>query len=218
LQVADFSEDTYSATVIDNFSGGSSREVRVVSQEDLDNLLNQLRESLNEIAMDEFKQESKDGVYFVPTGNNRIINFEYDYEEGDEIETLSLSMTLEVEAVKYLSSDLKQLAEAVLLLDLPENYEFVDEEPSLLSDEPQPLADDSSRLVLDAELSAKAKANINEDSLKELVLGKSIDEAKNDLQEQESIDRVEIIFQPAFASKFLQNLPKDSKRLNFVID
>lgn len=218
LQVADFSEDTYSATVIDNFSGGSSREVRVVSQNDLDKLLSQLKESLNKIAVNEFGDESKNGVHFVPTSNSRIVYFEYDQEEGDEVETLSLKMTLEVEAVKYLSSDLKQLAEAVLLLDLPENYDFIDEEPSLLSDEPKPAADDSNRLVLDAELSAKARAIINEDSLKDLILGKNLDEAKNNLEEQESIDRVEIILQPAFVAKLFKKLPKDPKRFNFLID
>jgi len=218
LQVADFSEDTYSATAIDNFSGGSSREIRVVSQEDLDNLSNQLKQNLNEIAVTEFKEESKDGVHFVPTGDNRVVSAEYDHEEGDEIETLSLTMTLEVEAVKYLSSDLKQLAEAALLLDLPENYDFVDEEPSLLSDEPMPMTDDSNRFVLNAELSAKAQAIIDENLLKDLVLGKTLLEAQDNLQKQEAIDRVEIILQPAFISKLLKKLPKDPQRFNFDIE
>ena len=127
-------------------------------------------------------------------------------------------MTLAVEAVKYSSSDLKQLAEEVLLLDLPENYEFVDEEPSLLSDEPQLMTDGSNRLVLDAELSAKAKAKINQEALNDLVLGKSLEEAKNNLEEQETIDRAEIILQPAFMGRVLQKLPKDSSRFNFIIN
>lgn len=218
LKVADFSNDTYSATAVDSFSGGSSREVRVVSQTDLDNLLNQLRDSLNKLATDEFIQESKDGIYFVPTGNKKIAEFAYDHDEGDEVETLSLSMTLAVEAIKYLSSDLKQLAEAVLLLDLPENYTFVDEEPSLLSDQPQPMADNSNRLVLDAELSAKSKAVIDQESLLNSVLGKSIEEAKSNLQKNTLIKESEIIFQPAFMAKFLQKLPKDSRRLNLIIN
>jgi hypothetical protein len=218
LKVADFSNDTYSATAVDSFSGGSSREVRVVSQTDLDNLLNQFRDSLNKLATDEFIQESKDGIYFVPTGNKKIAEFTYDHEEGDEVETLSLSMTLAVEAIKYLSSDLKQLAEAVLLLDLPENYTFVDEEPSLLSDQPQPMADNSNRLVLDAELSAKSKAVIDQESLLNSVLGKSIEEAKSNLQKNTLIKESEIIFQPAFMAKFLQKLPKDSRRLNLIIN
>jgi len=218
LAVADFSENTYSATAIEDFSGGSSREIRVVSQKDLDNLQNQLKENLYAIAVKEFKEESKDGVYYVPTGESRIVDFAYDHEEGDEVETLSLTMTLAVEAVKYSSSDLKQLAEEVLLLDLPENYEFVDEEPSLLSDEPQLMTDGSNRLVLDAELSAKAKAKINQEALNDLVLGKSLEEAKNNLEEQETIDRAEIILQPAFMGRVLQKLPKDSSRFNFIIN
>lgn len=218
LKIADFSEETYLATAVDNFSGGSSREVRVVSKKDLDNLLSQLRKSLNAIASNEYSQESKDGVYFVPTGSDRITTFTYDHEETDEVETLSLSMTLEVEAIKYLSSDLKQLAEAVLLLDLPENYDFVDEEPLLLSDQPEPMADNSKRLVLDAELSAKSRAVIDEASLVNLVLGKSVEEAKNNLQKDGSIKQAEIIFKPAFMTNFFKKLPRDPKRLNFIIN
>jgi hypothetical protein len=218
LKVGDFSEDTYSATVIDNFSGGSSREVRVVSKEDLETLLSQLRTSLNEIAIDEFTEESRDGVYFVPTNNNRITSFEYDHEEGDEVETLSLEMTLEVEAIKYLSSDLKQLAQAVLLMDLPENYEFVDEEPSLLSDQPVPAEDDSNRLILSTELSARSRANIDEESLLDLLLGKSIEEAKNNLEDKELINQAKIVYQPSFLTQFMQRLPKNSSRFNFIIN
>jgi hypothetical protein len=218
LKVGDFSEDTYSATALDNFSGGSSREVRVVSKEDLDTLLIQLRKSLNEIAIDEFANESKDGVYLIPSNINRITSFEYDHEEGDEVETLSLEMSLEAEAVKYLSSDLKQLAQAVLLLDLPENYNFVDEEPSLLSDQPVPDEEDNSRLILSTELSAKSRANINEESLLNLIVGKTIEEAKNDLEGKETITKAEIVYQPAFLANFVKKLPKNASRFNFIID
>ncbi len=218
LKIADFSEDTYSATAIDNFSGGSSREVRVVSKDDLDKLLNQLKTKLNDGANNDFAQESTAGVYFVPTGNSQIKTSDYDHKEADEVETLSLTMTLEVEAIKYLSSDLKQLAEAVLLLDLPENYNFVDEEPSLLSDQAKAKGDDNSRLVLDAELSAKAKANVDEESLKNLILGKSLVDAKSKLLEDGLIKQVEITVKPSFMKSFLKKIPKDAQRLNLIID
>lgn len=218
LKVGDFSEDTYSATVLDDFSGGSSREVRVVSKGDIETLLSQLRTSLNDIAINEFAEESRDGVYFVPTNNSRINSFEYDHEEGDEVETLSLEMTLEVEAVKYLSSDLKQLAQAVLLMDLPENYDFIDEEPSLLSDQPVSAGDGNNRLILTTELSARSRANIDEESLLDSLTGKSIEEAKSNLEDKEFINKAEIVYQPAFLTKFIQRLPKNSSRFDFIID
>jgi hypothetical protein len=80
------------------------------------------------------------------------------------------------------------------------------------------MTDGSNRLVLDAELSAKAKAKINQEALNDLVLGKSLEEAKNNLEEQETIDRAEIILQPAFMGRVLQKLPKDSSRFNFIIN
>jgi hypothetical protein len=77
--------------------------------------------------------------------------------------------------------------------------------------------DDSDRLVLDAELSAKAKANIDSNLIQDLVVGKTVEEAKNNLKEQELIDQAEIIFQPSFMSKFFYKIPKDSARFNLLI-
>lgn len=218
LRVADYYDDTFSATVLENFSGGSSREVRVVSKEDMNLLAGQLREKLAKEAESEFERDSTNGLYFVATGKNQTLDFNYDQEEAAEAETLSLTMDLEFEAIKYASSDLKQFAQAVLTRDLPDNYVFIDEEPSLMSDAPTRSASDASTLTLAAELSARAQAKIDQAELIQQLAGQSQTQAQAILENNELIKSASIIYQPNFLANILKNLPKKSTRLQLLVE
>jgi len=192
--------------------------VQVVSQEDMNLLAGRLKETLAELAIEEFASDSKDGVYLVPTGNSRTIDFSYDHEEGAEVDSLGLKMTLQFEAIKYLSTDLKQLAEAALAQDLPENYVFIDEEPLLMSDEAQPSEDDPAILLLKTELSAKAQALLDKEQLQASLLDQEQDQALSLLRDNELIQDAEIIYQPAFMANLLKRLPANKERLELIIE
>lgn len=212
FRVADYFEDKFSASAADNFSGGSSREVRVVAEADQSRLTENLTKKLMEEATKEFDQESKDGLYLVPTGKNKTIKSNFSAKLGDETESLTLDLTLDVEAVKYLSADLKKLGLALLEKDLPAGYSFVDQDPSLMSDKAQS-ASDSSKIKLSAELSAKAMANLNLEELKKQVLGKGWLEAQDELENNSEIKQASVVFNPPFLINILRKLPSDQSRI-----
>lgn len=212
FRVAEYFDDKFSAAAIENFSGGSSREVRVVAEADKTRLLDSLSKKLIEEAAKEFDQESKDGIYLAPTSKTKIIKDAFSAKLGDETESLTLDLTLEVEAVKYLSSDLKNLALAILKKDLPSGYSFVDKDPSLMSDKAK-TASNSSKVELSADLSAKATANLDFEKLKKEVLGKSWSEAEEYLENTSEIKQAQVIFNPPFLINILRNLPNDQSRV-----
>jgi hypothetical protein len=216
LRVSDYYDDAYSAVVLDNFSGGSSREIRVVSQEDRTDLLNSLIDKLIAEAEKEFDQDSKDGVYYLATGNTEIQDSNFSAAVGDEADSLTLDLDLDVEAIKYLSTDLKSLAVAVLQQDLADNYAFVDEEPELMT-APVEASTQSASLKLDAELMAKAVAQVDSNSLRNEILGQELQSAKEILESKSEVDAAEIVFTPAFISKIIKNLPKNANRIEFSI-
>lgn len=212
FRVADYFDDKFSAVALDNFSGGSSREVRVVAQVDLDRLTKDLSQTLVEEAMKEFEEESVGGTYFVPTGNNKPVKSNFSAELGAETESLTLDLTLEVEAVKYLSADLKKLGLALLEKDLPAGYSFVDQDPSLLSDKAQ-VSSSSAQISLTADLSAKAMADLDLEEIKQQILGKSWLEAEEQLENNSEIKQAQVVFQPPFLINILRNLPSDPSRI-----
>ncbi len=215
FRVAEYFDDKFTASALDNFSGGSSREVRVVAQADLQQLSKNLSEKLLKEVNEELQQSAKEGIYLVPTGKNKILKSDYSAQVGEETESLTLNLTLAVEAVKYSSADLKELASVLLSMDLPDKYIFKDQ-PSLLTDKTQ-VASDSSQVKLSAEISTQAVAQISTDSLKSQLLGKKWQESKTFLETQAEIDQVEFIFQPPFLNKLLDKLPNDPKRILFTI-
>lgn len=212
LRVDEYFDDEFSAAVLDNFSGGSSREVRVVAEADRVKLLQTLEQKLIQDARQELEQESKEGVYFVPTGKTKVNSSEYSAEVGAETESLTLNLTLEVEAVKYSSGDLKTLGLAILKNDLPAGYSLLDEDPSLLSDKAQ-VASGSSRITLSAELSAKAIADLEVEKIKESILGKPWPEAEESLKNHTDIKSARVVFSPPFLINLLNQLPSDSSRV-----
>jgi flagellar motor switch protein FliM len=108
FRVAEYFDDKFTASALDNFSGGSSREVRVVAQADLQQLSKNLSEKLLKEVNEELQQSAKEGIYLVPTGKNKILKSDYSAQVGEETESLTLNLTLAVEAVKYSSADLKE--------------------------------------------------------------------------------------------------------------
>ena len=216
LRVADYYDDAFSAVVVDGLTGGSSREIRVISQADRTLLLNNLTAKLIEEAQKEFDQESKDGVYYLATGNSTVANSSFSGEVGDETESLSLDLSLNVESIKYLSTDLKQLAAEVLKQDLPENYQFTDEEPELMT-APAESASDSANIKLDAELMSRAVAQLDTVSLETEILGKELGEAESILTSKSVIKSAQVSFTPPFIANILKKLPNNANRVELEI-
>ncbi len=211
FRVADYFDDKFSATAADNFSGGSSREVRVVAAADQERLLQTLSVKLTEEAKKELTQTSQDGVYLVPTGKNKILKSDFSAQVGQETESVTLNLTLAVEAAKYFSADLKEMAAALLAKDLPAGYVFSGE-PSLLSDQAQ-VASNSSIVKLNTELSSKAIALLDAASVRQELLGQNWLEAENKLENKEEIETVDFIFTPPFCAQLFKKLPTDEARI-----
>src|SRR5690606_33437967 len=146
LTIANFSTDTYSAVAKDAFSGGSSREVRVVSAEDRTTVLQQLRAKLIDDAGKKLTEKSGDGTYYIPTAVARVLEEEYDGAVGAEADSVGLTLRLSVSGVVYRSEDLRPILEEALKEDIPEGYQLVDEEPQLLTSSQE--ATSSTRVVL----------------------------------------------------------------------
>lgn len=216
LRVADYFDDEFAATTLDTFAGGSSREVRVVAEADRQQLATSLQQKLMADAKKELEQESKDGVYLVPTGVNKVLSSDFSAEIGAETESLTLSLSLEVEVIKYLSADLKKLGLAILEQELPAGYVLLDQEPSLLSDKAQ-VASGSSRVNLNADLSAKATAALDLDALEKQVLGKNWLEAVELLEDQAEIKKAEVLYMPPFLSAIMRTLPSDANRVTIQL-
>jgi len=161
LTVASFAPSSYAATVAESFSGGSSREVRVVSATDLEVLLSEAKAEILKEAETAFSKASGSGKYILPPQQLTITSTKFDFEEGDETNSVTLNLVAEVQSLSYSKEDLMPVVKDILQSEIPEGYELVDSDPQLLS-APAKDIDLTKKISLTVNMSAKAQAVIDQ--------------------------------------------------------
>ncbi len=212
LTVANYDQGTYSALVKETFTGGSSREVRVISQEDKTLVLNDLKKELFKKAQEDYANKSGDGVYYVLSGKQVVVEADYGGELGEEADQLALELTMEFEAVRYSSEDIKPLAVEILKADLPAGYEFTDDAPEILT-APREEATSSSQIILEANVSAKALPKFDPSNLTSALRGIPLEAVSSKATERPEIRSASYSVKPSLAKMFVSTVPKADHRI-----
>jgi hypothetical protein len=212
LQVASFDPGTYSAAAIETFTGGSSREVRVVSVSDRDQLIEELRKKLLTEAQDEIEENLNEGEYVASVNIYEVDEQVFDAKTGDEIGAVTLDLSVTVQALAYDTEDLKPLAQKVLEDDIPAGYTLANSEPQIMS-APDQESSASGEVHLLVNITAEAKPDLDLDELRQNILGKSVDEAKQLLTARDDIKSVKINLIPGIAASIYARIPQDISKV-----
>lgn len=216
MSVGSASKDTYAAVALGDFAGGSSREVRVVSAEDSARARKEIIEDIKKKAAQQFKDEAVGGVYIEPTGGVTVSSAEYDVDAGEESGTITGVVKATVEAISYKAEDLRPLATQVLASQVPSGFMMSTKEPQILSSPVSTSSSSgsvSSKVVLDAQLSAQVVPQVDTQPWKKEVAGKKIVEAVAILEEKSEVAKVEVTVLPQWLTKFVQSLPGSIARI-----
>lgn len=217
LSVASFAKSTYSAFAVDTFTGGSSREIRVIALEDQLLALSELKKELFKDAQEDFDGKSGDGTYYILSGKQTVTSEDYGGDVGEEADQIALELTMEFEAVKYYSEDIKPLVLELLKEDLPENYEFTDQDPEILTS-PKDDATSSAQVVLDANISTKALPIFDENNLIPVLKGLPLEAISGKATERPEIESASYAVKPALARSLVTKVPKADNRIIIVIE
>ncbi len=212
LVVGEFDRNTYSALSEQNFEGGSSREVRVVAEEDLATAIQKAKAEILTQANALFAKESGQGTYILATDQITVEEVSHSAELEVEADTLTTTVGATVTALSYQSADLQPIAAALLSSEVPEGYEIGSEEPQILSS-PNDGSSGDQPVSLTANVTTKAKPIIDDQQLKEDIVGKPIKEAQSILQGRSYITQVSFVFYPTWSGQILGKIPGDTSRI-----
>lgn len=121
----DYSSSAYSAKTEDGLSGGTSRQVKVVSQEDRESLLEELEKELKEKGVFELEKGlSEQEEMFSEALIVETLGEKYSAKEEEEADQLTLNLRLEVQTLVYQKSDLRSILVDVLKNEIPEDFVF----------------------------------------------------------------------------------------------
>jgi hypothetical protein len=216
LVVETFSKDTYVARTATEITGGASREIQAVSQEDRTKLQAALTKELLEQATQTYKQESKQGQYFIPTNRVKVAKSEFNGEVGKELNSLSLTLTVQVEALSYQIADLQPLALKVLTSEVPAGYHLSNKDPQILS-APVSNATTAAQVMLQASLTSEAKPDVNVDDLRKEIAGKNAQEAQELLKQKSEIKQAELTQTPFFLTWFSRKVSSSPEKTKITI-
>lgn len=215
LSVASFDKTSYAAKTTAPFTGGTSREIRVVSKEDRELLLSEAKKALLAEAAKQLEEKSVDGLYILPTNELGITKAVYSAELEAASEDLNLTLTGTVTALAYKAADLVPIAQAILSDQVPSGYSLSKDDPEILS-APAPTSRDAKAVTLQANVTSMAVPLVDAQTLKTELAGMPVSGALENLQSKKVLANVKLTFSPTLAQKIVGHLPSSTERISIV--
>jgi hypothetical protein len=128
---------------------------------------------------------------------------------GAEIEKFNFQVRANCTTISFLKEDINNFAKEYISSQIPEDKKLFDESLKIEYSPEKPFSFESGKTTLSLNFSAKIYSEIDLDSLKKGLAGKSLAETKTFLENQPDILRTEVRFFPFWQ----RNVPKDIKKI-----
>ncbi|KKQ40988.1 MAG: hypothetical protein US60_C0048G0004 [Microgenomates group bacterium GW2011_GWC1_37_8] len=193
------------------FSGGSSREINAVSEEDQEGLQQELEDELKANAVEAFKKELKDEDYFIEKAIETTTSDKtFSAKIGDEASNLKLTLDLDAKALLVNKNELTDLTKDVLKDKIPQGFNLRGEqiEYDFGLD-----GHKDDKYELDVRISANLLPVVEMSDIAQKIRGKNPEIAKEFMnKEVPGFVRAEIRVKPSFPGK-LKTLPHVAKNI-----
>ena len=175
------------------FSGGSKKNVTVVSQKDLDNLTVKLKSSLETKAMDVLSQKVQSGETLFPVFISETVSkTNFNKKVGDQASSVTLDGTVTYTGAAYQKDDLNQFATSVL----KSQYSNIVLANGSTSETFADTKQSDTNIVTTVTINAGLLPKLNNDQIVSDISGKSVSDAKMILSNQPQVQSSDITLSP----------------------
>ncbi len=199
------------------FSGGTKKEVTVVSQDDLDELLESLVEKLEKDALSKVDSGVSDNEGIFPKAfSYEILERDFNKKEGDEAGSVGIAATIKYSIGRYLVEDLQKVAETLSRGKIPGTYVIREGDSTVnISDIKVNQKDKSAAAVL--KVNAVYSPKIDDQKLAQALKGKSEAYANEQIRSIAGVKDVVINFRNRLPL-LPRVLPNNSKNITIEIE
>lgn len=197
-----------------NFSGGTSKEVTVVSDADQKKLLAQVASDLRSQAQGKLQEKLPDKKILEEALSEEIIKRSYSKNINDQAEEFSLNLTARYKGTAFDESDLKTIVSKLVSTTVPEGFQLDIAESETQSDVSK--VEKDGRVIFLAKFKAKLMPAIDTEKIKNQIRFKTPNEVADILRGVENVLGSEIEFSPPVPS-FLQRLPLLSNNIRVEV-
>lgn len=192
-------------------TGGTSRQITVVSKEDQDGLLEQLSGDLSSQAKEKLSQIIGEGESLIfDTLTSKIISKEYDHEPQDEVDSLTLDLKTQNSTLTYKNEDLNELLFTILASEKLAGME-VDKGRTEIT-----VSSTKTEFVFTAEARVFLKQVIDPREIINQIKGKSLSSTEKTLLGIKTVRSTRIQIFPSFFQYF-SRMPFNPKNLDLEV-
>ena len=214
FKVANYPKAEVDAVAVSDFSGGSSKQISAVDEDDQETLLEDLEDELDEKAKREMRQLVNDKTLFLEGSlKGEIVTKDFSDKVGDEADTLKLSLTIDYAGLSVDRLHLFDLAQEVLKDKIPQGYVLYENQIDIsfvLEEE------EGGVYELEASLEANLLPEVKPDEIAEKIAGKYPPLAQDFLVSIPGFTRAQIDVKPKFPGR-LGIIPKVIKNITIEV-
>ena len=195
LTVSQLPSSSYSAKVDEALSGGTSKEVKVVTSDDQKKLQAQVVDELRQKAEVELQGKMTEGKKVISEAL-AVEGGKYNFNKavGDAASEFSLSATVRFKGTSYSDTDLKTIVSKLVGTNIPDGFQMNLQDMETQADVAK--VEKDGRLIFKARFKAKLLPKLDVESLKREIKGASVEGAVERLKKIENVTGAEIRFTP----------------------
>jgi len=220
MEVSGQKSSNFYAKADEDIKGGKSEKVKVVSQEDLTKLKNDLLQELNNnIDAEMGKKIGKSQVLIKGSYKTAVTKEEYNHKVDDVSPKVSLTMVIQAEELTYLKSDLEQLMDSMVNNLIPEGFILSDEDTEIKSETLGNSTNSelsSQKADIQVTLKTYIVPNIVEDDLRKELKGKTVAQAEKILGGISNIKGYALDIKPGVP--LFKKVPNNESQIEIIIE
>jgi hypothetical protein len=215
LAVGDFPKSSLEAKAAAEFSGGSSRTVKAVSRQDREDLLARLSDQIKAAAVEAQEGSSGGESKTVPMGEPKIISQSFSKGVGEEAQEVSLTLSAEVNLLRFNTEELKTLISEQLSGDIPSGYAVDPQKVALTITHAEENSDGD--MIIKVDVEAQLSPQIEMEAYKEKLAGASVSSAQMLIKTLPNFESGSVEVTPYFPI-LSRRLPGSASRIKLVVE
>jgi len=215
--IGDFSTSTYVGKNDSALSGGSSSEISVVSQTDIDTLIDNLSLKLAEEARGQLLSSSSpnSGIYILDS-SLEIIDESFSAKVGQEASSVSATLTISVKGIQYLTTDVEELVNSAIQSAIPPGYVRTSDLPSVeLSSSAE---ENEGEVTADAVVSVLLLPELDESRIQKSLRGLPGQGVESALSTVVGLESAHIEITPKFIPPRWKKMPRNPNNIQVSIE
>lgn len=211
----EYPQTSYAASNEAGFTGGSAREITVISKDDQNKLVESLLGELSQKIKEESSGKVPSGAIAIEQNSEpKIVRKIFDKEEGTQSQNVTLTLEIQSAIMNYKISDLEKISTEQFAANVPEGYEFKPSDILVQSQVKETKKDGT--IIFNAHFKSRLLPKIDADSVKKNIVGKDLKVVETYFRQLPNIAGFEIVLkpQPPFG---IRTLPRNSNNITIAV-